>query len=491
MSHLRDYSNYLAPRSGLLSADTWSLAGTILRNLILLWVVLLPLLAAGLLVPRLYLALIQGGRASNILLGLGVIALAWAVAYIGASIPSSTTARRGQGRFLTLAGCGKTRRLMFGLHEVSSTMRVTQIEEARMRGDDHQQAAMWSSLSPEQRVPADHPLRPIQAMVNTVLAELSPDFATLYSPVGRPSIPPEKLLRALLLQVLYTVRSERLLMEQLDYNLLFRWFVGLNLDDAVWDVTVFTKNRERLLDGDVARRFFAQVLAQARQEGLLSDEHFTVDGTLIHAWASLKSFMAKDTPAAPPDDPGNPTVNFHGERRSNETHASTTDPEARLYRKGKNREAQLSYQGHVLMENRHGLAVDGCLTPATGYGERAAALEMAGRAATSGRITVGADKGYDTRDFVQAVRLLAVTPHVAQNTSRRASAIDGRTTRHPGYAESQQRRKRIEEIFGWLKTIGLMRQTRHRGKARVGWMFVFGLAVYNLVRIRNLVEQEA
>ena len=221
-------------------------------------------------------------------------------------------------------------------------------------------------------------------MVNTVLAELSPDFATLYSPVGRPSIPPEKLLRALLLQVLYTVRSERLLMEQLDYNLLFRWFVGLNLDDAVWDVTVFTKNRERLLDGDVARRFFEQVLAQARQEGLLSDEHFTVDGTLIHAWASLKSFRAKDTPAAPPDDPGNPTVNFHGERRSNETHASTTDPEARLYRKGKHREAQLYYQGHVRMENRHGLAVDGCLTPATGYGERAAALEMAGRAATAG-----------------------------------------------------------------------------------------------------------
>jgi IS5 family transposase len=281
-------------------------------------------------------------------------------------------------------------------------------------------------------------------------------------------------------------------MEQLDYNLLFRWFVGLNLDDAVWDVTVFTKNRGRLLEGDVARRFFEGVLAHARQAGLLSDEHFTVDGTLIQAWAGLKSFLAKDTPPAPPDDPGsNPTVNFHGERRSNETHASTTDPEARLFRKGDNREAQLYYQGHVLMENRHGLAVDGCLTPATGHGERAAALELAGRAALKGRITLGADKGYDPRDFVQAVRLLEVTPHVAQHTSRRASAIDGRTTRHPGYAASQQKRKRIEEIFGWLKTIGLMRQTRYRGKRRVGWMFVFGLAVYNLVRIRNLVEQAA
>ncbi len=231
--------------------------------------------------------------------------------------------------------------------------------------------------------------------------------------------------------------------------------------------------------------------AQAEQQGLLSDEHFTVDGTLIDAWASLKSFQRKDAPPTPPDDPGNPTVNFHGERRSNATHASTTDPQALLYRKGAGREAKLCYQGHVLMENRHGLAVDGCLTAANGYGERAAALEMIGPWAESRRVTLGADKAYDSRDFVEALRLLQVTPHVAQNTSNRSSAIDERTTRHAGYAVSQQKRKRIEEIFGWLKTIGLMRQTRHRGRRRVGWMFVFSLAVYNLVRIRNLTEQAA
>jgi transposase len=326
-------------------------------------------------------------------------------------------------------------------------------------------------------------------MVDAILAELSPAFATLYSPVGRPSIPPEKLLRALLLQVLYSTRSERLLMEQLDYNLLFRWFVGLNMDDTVWDATVFTKNRERLLAGDIAQAFFARVLAQARQRGLLSDEHFTVDGTLIEAWASLKSFKktgASDGP--PPDDPGNPTVNFHGERRSNVTHVSTSDPDARLVRKAKGHEAKLAYQGHVLMENRHGLAVEGCVTRASGYGERAAALEMLGHVATTKRITVGTDKGYDTRDFVEALRLVQVTPHVAQNTSNRSSAIDQRTTRHAGYEVSQWKRKRVEEIFGWLKTVGLLRKTRHRGRRRVSWMFIFGLAVYNLVRIRNLAE---
>ena len=357
-----------------------------------------------------------------------------------------------------------------------------------MRGDDRQQAGMWSYISPEQRVPADHPLRSIRAMVDTILAELSPEFATLYSPVGRPSIPPEKLLRALLLQVLYSTRSERLLMEQLDYNLLFRWFVGLNMDDAIWDPTVFTKNRQRLLDGDIAQAFFERALAQARERGFLSDEHFTVDGTLIEAWASLKSFKRKDAPAGPPDDPGNPTVDFHGERRSNATHISTTDPDARLARKGRGQEAKLAYQGHVLMENRHGLAVEGCVTRASGYGERAAALEMVGHRAPAGRITVGADKGYDTRDFVEALRLVQVTPHVAQNTSNRSSAIDRRTTRHAGYGVSQWKRKRVEEIFGWLKTVGLLRKTRHRGRARVNWMFIFGLAVYNLVRIRNLAE---
>ena len=275
-----------------------------------------------------------------------------------------------------------------------------------MRGDDHQQAGMWSYLAPEQRVPLDHPLRPIRAMVDAILVELSPAFGTLYSPVGRPSIPPEKLLRALLLQVLYSTRSERLRMEQLDYNLLFRWFVGLNMDDPVWDATVFTKNRERLLAGDIAQAFFARVLAQARQRGLLSDEHFTVDGTLIEAWASLKSFRRKDAPVEPPDDPGNPTVDFHGERRSNDTHGSTTDPDARLARKAKGHEAKLAYQGHVLMENRHGFAVEGCVTRASGYGERAAALEMLGHVAVTHRVTVGADKGYDTRDFVEALRLL-------------------------------------------------------------------------------------
>jgi transposase len=408
-----------------------------------------------------------------------------------ASVQATAAAAAGTLGLKTrlLAGCGKTRHLMVELVEGSATMRVTHTLEARMRGDDRQQAGMWSYISPEQRVPADHPLRPIRAMVDTILAELSPEFTTLYSPVGRPSIPPEKLLRALLLQVLYSTRSERLLMEQLDYNLLFRWFVGLNMDDAIWDPTVFTKNRERLLAGDIAQAFFTRVLAQARQRGFLSDEHFTVDGTLIEAWASLKSFKRKDAPSGPPpDDPGNPTVDFHGERRSNSTHVSTTDPDARLFRKATGHEAKLVYQGHVLMENRHGLAVEGCVTRASGYGERAAALEMLGHRATAGRITVGADKGYDTRDFVEALRLLQVTPHVAQNTSNRASAIDARTTRHAGYEVSQGIRKRIEEIFGWLKTVGLLRKTRHRGRRRVSWMFLFSLAVYNLVRIRNLAE---
>lgn len=356
-----------------------------------------------------------------------------------------------------------------------------------MRGDDRQQGAMYSYISPEARVPQDHPLRAIRELMDEVLRELSPRFEGLYARVGRPSIPPEQLLRAQLLQVLYTVRSERQLMEQLDYNLLFRWFVGLNMDDRIWDPTVFTKNRQRLLEGDVATAFLERVVAQAAQRGLLSGEHFTVDGTLIEAWASLKSFKRRDTPTSPPEDPGNPSVDFHGERRRNNTHGSTTDPEARLAKKGPGKEAKLAYQGHALMDNRHGLVVNACATQASGTAEREAAVTMA--TALPERATLGADKGYDTHAFVEALRSLVVTPHVAQNTSNRASAIDGRTTRHPGYLVSQQKRKLVEEIFGWLKTVGLLRKTRHRGERRVDWMFTFATAVYNLVRIRNLTSQ--
>jgi transposase len=358
-----------------------------------------------------------------------------------------------------------------------------------MRGDDEQDAGMFSYLSPEERVPQDHPLRTIRRLVDRVLKELSPDFDRLYAKVGRPSVPPEKLLRALLLQVLYTIRSERLLMEQLDYNLLFRWFVGLNMDDRVWDPTTFSKNRERLLRGEIAQRFFAQALAAAQP--LLSDEHFTVDSTLIEAWASLKSFKPKEHSDDPPDDPGNPTVNFRGEARRNTTHESTTDPDARLYRKGPGREAKLCYMGHVVMENRHGLVVDAQVTQATGTAERETALEMVERLSRTHRVTVGADKAYDTHDFVLALRDLGSTPHVAQNTRGRGSAIDGRTTRHPGYAISQWKRKRVEEVFGWLKTIGLLHKARHRGEDRVNWIFVFATAVYNLLRIRTLLEAVA
>jgi transposase len=356
-----------------------------------------------------------------------------------------------------------------------------------MRGADEQHSHLFSYVSPEERVPASHPLRPIREITDRIFARLSPTFEALYSKMGRPSIPPEQLLRALLLQVLYTIRSERLLMEQLDYNLLFRWFVGLNMDDPVWDPSVFSKNRDRLLAGDIARGFFQAVRAEAEAQHLTSDEHFTVDGTLLEAWASLKSFKKVDADdAPPPDDPGNPTVNFHGERRSNATHASTTDPDARLARKGAGKEAKLSYTGHILMENRNGLAVDVALFPATGTAERDAALEMLSDLPDNGRITVGADKNYDTQGFVALLRELNVTPHVAQNTAHRRSAIDARTTQHPGYAVSQQKRKRIEEIFGWVKTVGGLRKLRHRGHERVEWVFTFAVAAYNLVRIRKL-----
>jgi transposase len=359
-----------------------------------------------------------------------------------------------------------------------------------MRGQDKQQADMFSYLSPEARVRKDHPLRAIRTMADQALEKMSRRFDRMYAKTGRPSIPPEKLLRAQLIQMLYSVRSERLLMEEIDYSVLFRWFVGMNLDEPVWDVTVFTKNRDRLLDGDVARDFLCEVVNQAREKNLTSDEHFTVDGTLIEAWASLKSFQRKDQKNPPPDDPGNPTIDFHGETRSNETHESTTDPDALLARKGSGKEAKLSYTGNLLVENRNGLIVTTELFQANGTAERDAGLVMLEQIRGEHRVTVGADKGYDTRDFVAECRNLKVIPHVAQNTKRSGgSAIDERTTRHAGYGISQKKRKRIEESFGWLKTIALMRKVRHRGIHKVGWVFTFAAAAYNLVRMRNLLSQ--
>ena len=363
-----------------------------------------------------------------------------------------------------------------------------------MRGIDDHQPALFSYLSPEERIPQDHPLRRIRHLTEAAFRNMSHAFDALYSDLGRPSIPPEHLLRALLLQVLYTIRSERLLMEQLDYNLLFRWFVGLTMDDAVWDATVFSKNRDRLLEGHIADEFFAEILSIARTQELLSDEHFTVDGTLIEAWAGAKSFRKNSDVSAPTpasEDSSNPSVNFRGDKRTNATHRSTTDPQARLYRKGPGKEAKLSYMGHVLMDNRHGIASAGMISLAKGTAERASALDLlAGHPqCTRHRLTIGGDKGYDTKNFVEGVRILNATPHVAQNTTNRSSAIDGRTTHHAGYGISQGKRKLVEQIFGWIKTVGLMRKTRHRGKKRVGWMFTFSLGVYNLVRINNLVSE--
>ena len=357
-----------------------------------------------------------------------------------------------------------------------------------MRGQDNQQSDMFSYLSPEQRVRPDHPLRAIRAMADRALWSMSARFDEMYSHTGRPSIPPEKLLRAQLLQMLYSVRSERLLMEEIDYSVLFRWFVGMNLDEPVWDVTVFTKNRDRLLDGDVAREYLCEVVRQAQEKKLTSDEHFTVDGTLIEAWAGLKSFQQKGKKNRPPDDPGNPSIDFHGEKRSSQTHESTTDPDALLARKGKGKEAKLSYNGNLLIENRNGLIVTTEVFQANGTAERDAALVMLEQIPGGGRVTVGADKAYDTKDFVAECRNMQVTPHVAQNIKRSGgSAIDQRTTRHEGYAISQKKRKRIEESFGWLKDIALMRKVKHRGIAKVGWVFTFAAAAYNLVRMRNLL----
>lgn len=358
-----------------------------------------------------------------------------------------------------------------------------------MRGTEEVQDSMFSYISAEQRVPKDHPLRPIRRMMDEVLKRMSPQFEQMYSTTGRPSIAPERLLRAMVLQALYSVRSERMLMEQLDYNLLFRWFVGLQMDDGIWNVTVFTKNRERLLEADVAELFLEAVVEEAQGMKLLSNEHFTVDGTLIKAWAGQKSFKKKDGDGktAPPDDPGNPTIDFRGEKRSNETHQSKTDPECRLYRKG-GQESVLSYLGHVVMENRNGLVVKARVSTATGTAERDSAVEMIREIPHTRRITVGADKAYDTKQFVADLRDLNATPHVAQNIFRnRSSAIDRRTVSQPGYAVSQKKRKRIEEIFGWMKTVGLMRQVHHRGTRTVGWLFTLAAATYNMVRMRNLM----
>jgi transposase len=362
-----------------------------------------------------------------------------------------------------------------------------------VRGSDSRTGELFGYVDLEARVRRNHPLRAIRGIVNEVLSVLAADFAALYSPIGRPSIPPEKLLRAMLLQAFYSIRSERLLMERLQYDLLFRWFVGIGVDDPAWDHSVFSKNRDRLLEGDIAAKFLAAVLAHPRVKRLLSSDHFSVDGTLIQAWASMKSLKPKDGAGEPPAEGGgrNVEANFHGQKRTNETHASTTDPDARLYRKGRGKEAKLCFMGHGLMENRHGLLVDACLKLADGHAERVAALHMIEPHADRPQaITLGADKAYDAEDFVNELRLMKVTPHVAQNIIGRSSAIDGRTTRHAGYGVSQRIRKRIEEAFGWIKTVAGQDKTSFRGRDRVGWAF-FAAAAYNLVRLPKLLTVPA
>ena len=363
-----------------------------------------------------------------------------------------------------------------------------------MRGDERGSEGLFSYLRLEERIAADHPLRAIRTLVNEALASLSGRFDELYSHTGRPSIAPEYLLRATLLQAFFTVRSERQLMEQIDYNLLFRWFVGLSMDDAVWDASTFSKNRDRLLEADVAREFLASLLSLPKVKQLLSSDHFSVDGTLLKSWASMKSFRPKDGSGAPPDSGRNGERNFRREKRSNETHASTTDPDAKLYRKGDGQESRLCYMGHVLMENRNGLAVAGDVTPATGTAERQTALDLIDRHRPSRRrITVGGDKGFDVEGFVQALRERKVTPHIAidghlsKTGKRRKTAIDDRTLRHVGYDISQRCRKRIEEVFGWTKTTGGVAQVKVRGLAKVRAVFTFAILAYNLVRIPKLL----
>ena len=357
-----------------------------------------------------------------------------------------------------------------------------------MRGDDEICGSLFSHIDLEDRVRADHPLRPIREIANVALAALSGDFAALYPGLGRPSVPPEKLLRAMLLQAFYSVRSERQLMERIEFDLLFRWFVGIGIDDPVWDHSSFSKNRDRLLEGEIAAKFLTAVLSQPGVRRLLSSEHFSVDGTLIQAWASMKSVKPKEPPGKDGGGGRNALSDFRGERRSNATHRSTTDPDARLYRKGPGMEARLCYIGHGLMENRSGLLVDARLTLVSGHAERLAALDMIEPVAERPvAVTLGADRGYDAADFVEELRGLNVRPHVAQNTSGRRSAIDKRTTRHPGYAKSQRIRKRIEEAFGWIKTVAGLRQTKLRGRAKVAWAFTFAVAAYDLVRAPALL----
>jgi len=353
-----------------------------------------------------------------------------------------------------------------------------------MRGDEQKQDGMFSYVSLEERVPQDHPLRAVRQLTDKVLQSLSAEFDRLYAASGRPSIAPEYILRALLLQVFYSVRSERLLVEQIDYNLLFRWFVGLGMDEAVWNHAVFSKNRDRLLTSEVAQQFFAEVNRQAKR--FMSDEHFTVDGTLIQAWASQKSFRAKDG-----SDDGDGS-NFHGKKRTNDTHQSTTDPDARLYKKSYGKESKLSYLGHALVENRNGLIAAAMVTHADGYAERDAALLMLHEKQKdrSRRITVGADKAYDTKDFVKTVRELNVTPHVTKNEKGRRSNLDRRTTRQPGYTISLSRRWLVEKGFGWLKQTAQVRQTKHRGLEKVDWVFVFSCAAHNLIRLPKLIAQQ-
>jgi transposase len=367
-----------------------------------------------------------------------------------------------------------------------------------MRGDEKRSEGMFSYVRLEERISADHPLRAIRALVEDVLEAMSAKFVALYSHTGRPSIPPEQLLKATLLQAFFTVRSERQLMEQIDYNMLFRWFVGLTMDDRVWDASTFSKNRERLMEADVAREFLTHLTGLPQVRRLLSSDHFSVDGTLIDAWASMKSFRPKDGSGEPPTDGRNGERDFHKEKRSNETHASTTDPDARLFRKGDGRESRLCYIGHALMENRNGLIVDAAVSHATGTAERDTALEMVGRTRKHDRrITLAADKLFDTESFVMSLKARHVTPHIAidgrvfKTGHVRKTSVDGRTTRHPGYAVSLRCRKRIEEAFGWAKTIGGAAKLKVRGLAKANTFFTFRMIAYNLIRIPKLLEAPA